>query len=68
MRPARRGGTVAQDDPRRLIPRTDQLMGLPAVRRARERLSEEVVRSLVRGTQERARRGELTPDQVEPAV
>ncbi|MGQ1798724.1 L-seryl-tRNA(Sec) selenium transferase [Kocuria oceani] len=59
---------MAQDDPRRLIPRTDQLMGLPAVRRARERLSEEVVRSLVRGTQERARRGELTPDQVEPAV
>ncbi|MFI7585292.1 L-seryl-tRNA(Sec) selenium transferase [Kocuria sp. M1N1S27] len=59
---------MAQDDPRRLIPRTDQLMGLSAVRRARERLSEAVVRAVVRETQERARRGDLAPDEVEPAV
>ncbi|MFE7629341.1 L-seryl-tRNA(Sec) selenium transferase [Kocuria sp. NPDC057446] len=59
---------MALDDPRRLIPRTDQLLALPPVRRARERLSEDVVRDLVRETQDRARRGEIAPDEVEPAV
>ncbi|MEX5257480.1 L-seryl-tRNA(Sec) selenium transferase [Kocuria arenosa] len=59
---------MAPDDPRRLIPRTDQLLALPPVRRARDRLSEGVVRALVRETQDRARRGEITPDEVEPAV
>lgn len=55
-------------DPRRRIPRTDQLLGLPAVRQARARLGEGVIRSLVHGVQDRARRGELTPDQVEETV
>jgi L-seryl-tRNA(Ser) seleniumtransferase len=59
---------VALDDPRRLIPRTDQLLALPPVRRALERLSEDVVRALVRETQDRARRGEIAPGEVEPAV
>jgi L-seryl-tRNA(Ser) seleniumtransferase len=59
---------VAPDDPRRLIPRTDQLLALPPVRRARDRLSEGVVRALVREIQDRARRGEIAPDEVEPAV
>ncbi|MFF0905305.1 UNVERIFIED_CONTAM: L-seryl-tRNA(Sec) selenium transferase [Kocuria sp. CPCC 205316] len=59
---------MAPDDPRRLIPRTDQLLALPPVRRARDRLSEGVVRALVRETQDRARRGEIAPDEVEPAV
>jgi L-seryl-tRNA(Ser) seleniumtransferase len=59
---------VAQDDPRRLIPRTDHLLGLPPVGRARHRLGEHVIRGLVREAQERARSGELAPDEVEPAV
>ena len=50
---------VDQVDPRRLIPRTDDLLALPAVREARTRLSERVIRELVRQTQEQARRGEL---------
>ncbi|GGG58622.1 L-seryl-tRNA(Sec) selenium transferase [Kocuria dechangensis] len=59
---------MAQDDPRRLIPRTDRLLGLPPVHRARHRLGEHVILALVREAQERARSGELAPDEVEPAV
>lgn len=59
---------VEQVDPRRLIPRTDRLLALPAVERARARLSEAVLLSLVREVQQRARRGELAPDRVEDAV
>jgi len=59
---------VDQIDPRRLIPRTDDLLALPAVRAARKRLSGRVLRELVRQTQEQARRGELAPGQVEPAL
>jgi L-seryl-tRNA(Ser) seleniumtransferase len=59
---------VTQVDPRRLIPRTDHLLALPAVRRARIRLGDHVVRALVRDTQERARRGDLAPGEVEAAV
>jgi len=55
-------------DPRSLIPRTDDLLALPAVRGAGKRLSGRVIRELVRQTQERARRGELAPGQVEPAL
>jgi L-seryl-tRNA(Ser) seleniumtransferase len=55
-------------DPRRLIPRTNDLLALPAVREARNRLSESVVRDLVRDAQEKARRGDIAPGQVEPAV
>ena len=57
-----------QIDPRRLIPRTDDLLALPAVRAARKRLSGRVLRELVRQTQEQARSGELAPGQVEPAL
>ncbi|HEU0190208.1 MAG TPA: L-seryl-tRNA(Sec) selenium transferase [Mycobacterium sp.] len=59
---------MSQADPRRLIPRTDQLLALPAVRRARTRLGDHVVLGLVRNVQEQARRGELEPDQVESSV
>lgn len=59
---------MAQDDPRRLIPRTDQLLDLPPVRRARHRLSEAVIRSVVNEAQQRARRGEIASHEVEPAV
>jgi L-seryl-tRNA(Ser) seleniumtransferase len=59
---------VTQVDPRRLIPRTDQLLALPAVQRARARLGDHVVRAVVRDVQERARRGDLAPDQVADGV
>jgi L-seryl-tRNA(Ser) seleniumtransferase len=59
---------VDQVDPRRLIPRTNDLLALPAVREAGTRLSERVVRQLVRQFQEQARRGELPPGQVETAL
>jgi L-seryl-tRNA(Ser) seleniumtransferase len=59
---------VDQVDPRRLIPRTNDLLALPAVCEARTRLNERVIRELVREVQERARRGELPPGQVEPAL
>lgn len=59
---------MRQVDPRRLIPRTDQLLALPAVRQARARLGEQVVRAVVHGIQEQARRGDLAPEQVQPGV
>ncbi|OBF86085.1 L-seryl-tRNA(Sec) selenium transferase [Mycobacterium sp. 852002-51163_SCH5372311] len=59
---------MTQVDPRRLIPRTDQLLALPAVQRARARLGEHVVRSVVRDIQDQARRGDLAPDQVQHGV
>jgi L-seryl-tRNA(Ser) seleniumtransferase len=59
---------VTQLDPRRAIPRTDQLLTLPAVADERKRLGEAVIRAIVRDVQERARRGELTPGEVEAVV
>ena len=55
-------------DPRRRIPRTDTLLALPAVAAARAGLGEQVVRGIVRAAQDRARRGEITPEQVTEAV
>ena len=57
-----------QADPRRRIPRTNDLLALPAVGEARTRLNESVIRDLVRQVQEQARRGELPPGQVEPML
>lgn len=59
---------MTQVDPRRQIPRTDQLLALPAVRRARTRLGDDAVRAVVRDIQTRARRGELRPDRVRDEV
>ncbi|MGB9305487.1 MAG: L-seryl-tRNA(Sec) selenium transferase, partial [Mycobacterium sp.] len=59
---------MTQVDPRRLIPRTDQLLALPAVQRARKRLGDNAVRGVVRNVQDQARRGELPPEQVRDAV
>lgn len=55
-------------DPRRRIPRTDQLLAHPQVRAARDRLSDPVIRGLVTHAQSRARRGEITPEDVESEV
>lgn len=59
---------MTQVDPRRLIPRTDQLLSLPSVREARKRLGEDAVRAVVREIQDRARCGALPPDQVPDTV
>jgi L-seryl-tRNA(Ser) seleniumtransferase len=59
---------VSQTDPRRLIPRTDHLLALPAGQDARTRLGAQAVGALVRDLQEQARRGAIPPDQVEPAL
>ncbi len=59
---------VTQTDPRRLIPRTDHLLALPAARAARGRLGDGMVRGLVHDVQERARSGALRPDEVEATL
>jgi L-seryl-tRNA(Ser) seleniumtransferase len=56
---------VSDGDVRRSIPRTDRLLGLPEVGQARRRLGEHVVRALVADAQDRARRGEIEPAEVE---
>ena len=59
---------MTQVAPRRQIPRTDQLLALPAVQRARTRLGEHVVRAVVRDIQDQARSGDVAPDQVQDGV
>ena len=54
----------AGEDPRRLIPRTDELLGLPAVARARGRLAEGEIRRQIAAAQNRARRLEIPPEDV----
>ncbi|WP_114855203.1 L-seryl-tRNA(Sec) selenium transferase [Brachybacterium sp. YJGR34] len=56
------------DDPRRRIPRTDHLLALPAVARARAALGEHVVRGVVRAAQDRARSGAIAPEGVADEV
>lgn len=56
------------DDPRRRIPRTDVLLALEQVKVASASLGEKVVRDLVRAVQDRARRGDIAPEQVEPEL
>jgi L-seryl-tRNA(Ser) seleniumtransferase len=55
-------------DPRRHIPRTDVLMAGADLAHAAEHLGREAVRSAVRAAQERARRGELSPQDVGAAA
>lgn len=59
---------MTQVDPRRSIPRTDQLLALPTVGGERNRLGDNVVRAVIRAIQEQARSGDLPPDQVPAAV
>ena len=66
--PDQHNAGVTQTDPRRLIPRTDHLLALPTARAARERLGDHTVRLMVRDLQERARRGIIEPQDVEPAL
>ncbi|OBK90783.1 L-seryl-tRNA(Sec) selenium transferase [Mycolicibacter sinensis] len=59
---------MSQLDPRRAIPRTDALLALPEVLAARTRLGDHAVRALVRDAQDRARRGDLDPEQVKASL
>ncbi|WP_205875701.1 L-seryl-tRNA(Sec) selenium transferase [Mycobacterium camsae] len=59
---------MTQVDPRRLIPRTDQLLARPAVQEQRERLGDKAIRATIRDIQEQARRGDLGPDRVPEAL
>ena len=59
---------MGDDDRRRRIPRTDVLLGLPAVVQARGRLSEATIRAIITRCQDAARAGELDADEVADAV
>ncbi|MEL4503487.1 L-seryl-tRNA(Sec) selenium transferase [Luteococcus sp. H138] len=56
------------DDPRRRIPRTDDLLRAPALRAAADRLGDSLVRSAVRVAQGQARAGEIPPERVADRV
>ena len=55
---------MSSQDPRSRIPRTDTLLASPGVVEATQRLGADTVRGLVAVAQERARRGEIEPEQV----
>ncbi|MBB2893195.1 L-seryl-tRNA(Sec) selenium transferase [Flexivirga oryzae] len=55
---------MSSQDPRSRIPRTDTLLASPAALEATERLGAATVRRLVTAAQDRARRGEIEPEQV----
>lgn len=59
---------MADDDPRRRIPRTDALMAHPRVQAASATMSQPVVARVVRGVQDQARRGQIRPQDVETEV
>ena len=63
-----RASAASSTDPRRRIPRTDQLLALPAVEDARTWLGEQAIRAIITDAQARARAGEITPDAVSNAV
>jgi L-seryl-tRNA(Ser) seleniumtransferase len=56
------------EDPRRRIPRTDALLSRPEVATAAASMGDRVVREVVRAAQDRARSGDITPEQVLDAV
>ena len=56
--------TVGVPDPRRLVPRTDTVLGDPRLVDAAGRLGAGTVKEAVRRSQERARRGEIAPEAV----
>ena len=62
-RPIEEGSTVS-DDPRRRIPRTDDLLARPLIRSAAERLGAGTARDAVRRAQAEARAGRIAPEQV----
>ncbi|GAA1825251.1 L-seryl-tRNA(Sec) selenium transferase [Nesterenkonia flava] len=59
---------MVEKDSRRLIPGTDTLLSHPRIQQAAQRLSPHVVKGLIRSAQQRARRGELAPEEVQSEV
>ncbi|MGC4835812.1 L-seryl-tRNA(Sec) selenium transferase [Micromonospora vinacea] len=55
-------------DPRRRVPRTDTLLADPVLAAAAASLGREQVKAVVNRVQDRARRGELDPDEVRDAA
>jgi L-seryl-tRNA(Ser) seleniumtransferase len=55
-------------DVRRSVPRTDDLLREPRLADAAERLGREIVRAAIMAAQDRARRGEIAPEEVSDAV
>ena len=56
------------EDPRRSIPRTDTLLADPPFVAAAERLGRTVVRAAITAAQQRARAGEIPPEDVAGAA
>ncbi|GAA5160497.1 L-seryl-tRNA(Sec) selenium transferase [Ornithinimicrobium tianjinense] len=59
---------MSQTDPRRAVPRTDTLLASPPLAAAAQRLGRPWVRAAVTAAQDRARRGEIAPDEVAEAA
>ena len=55
---------AASPDPRRNIPRMDELLQLPEVESARHRLAEHTIRAILQGAVARARRGQLPVSEI----
>jgi len=55
-------------DARSRIPATDALLAVPELAGAAERLGRHIVKDVIITTQERARRGEITPDEITNAA
>ena len=66
-RPRGSAGTGGQD-PRRRIPRTDHLLADPQITAAGAALGQQVVRGIIRAVQDRARVGQIAPEQVRDQV
>jgi len=56
------------DDPRRRVPRTDAVLADPRLATAPQTLGRAQVKAVVHGAQERARRGEIRPEEVADAA
>ena len=51
-------------DPRRRVPRTDTLLGDPRLAEAERTLGRTLVKSVIADAQQRARAGDIAPEQV----
>ncbi|HVL84472.1 MAG TPA: L-seryl-tRNA(Sec) selenium transferase [Pseudonocardia sp.] len=60
--------TTAPSDPRRRVPRTDVLLAEPRIAAAAGRLGRALVKDVVAAAQQRARLGEIAPDEVAGAA
>jgi L-seryl-tRNA(Ser) seleniumtransferase len=68
QRPGTGGMVTVVDDARRLVPRTDAVLADPRLARAQARLGRSLVRDAVHRAQQRARAGEIGPEEVTAAA